>query len=326
MRRRPTPAPQRGAALLVAMVLVSVVATLAAGMVWQQWKAVQIEAAERSRVQSAWILHGALDWARLILREDARSGKPTSLLEPWATPLAEARLSTFLAADKDHNSDIDLDAFLSGSIVDAQSRYNLRNLFPEGKKDPAQLAMLQRLCSAAGLSPAVATQIADGLAAAWGVDGKSDAAAEDAPLAPRRWDDLAWLGLDAVSRERLAPLVVLLPEPTPLNLNTASREVLAAVIPGLDLGAADRLVQARQRAAFNDPAAAAALLGGSVTLQPPLADVKSSWFEVTGRMRLGERVLQERSLLQRRGLEVRVVQRERQVAQVATVAAALPSR
>ncbi|MBP6898964.1 MAG: type II secretion system minor pseudopilin GspK [Burkholderiaceae bacterium] len=326
MRRRPTPAPQRGAALLVAMVLVSVVATLAAGMVWQQWKAVQIEAAERSRVQSAWILHGALDWARLILREDARSGKPTSLLEPWATPLAEARLSTFLAADKDHNSDIDLDAFLSGSIVDAQSRYNLRNLFPEGKKDPAQLAMLQRLCSAAGLSPAVATQIADGLAAAWGVDGKSDAAAEDAPLAPRRWDDLAWLGLDAVSRERLAPLVVLLPEPTPLNLNTASREVLAAVIPGLDLGAADRLVQARQRAAFNDPAAAAALLGSSVTLQQPLADVKSSWFEVTGRMRLGERVLQERSLLQRRGLEVRVVQRERQVAQVATAAAALPSR
>lgn len=317
--RRAPQRPPRGAALLVAMVLVTVVATLAAGMVWQQWKAVQIEAAERSRVQSAWILHGALDWARLILREDARSGKPTSLLEPWATPLAEARLSTFLAADKDNNSDIDLDAFLSGSIVDAQSRYNLRQLFADGKLVPAQLEVLQRLCSAAGLSPAVATQIANGLAAAWGLGGISGAVpdADKAPLAPRRWDDLAWLGLDAASRERLAPLVVLLPEPTPLNLNTASREVLAAVIPGLDLGAADRLVQARQRSAFNDPAAAAALLGSGLTLQPPLADVKSSWFEVTGRMRLGERVLQERSLLQRRGLVVLVVQRERQVAQAA---------
>ena len=72
-RRQPRLAPrrrtQRGAALLVAMVLLTVVATLSAAMVWQQWRAVQVEAAERSRSQSAWILVGALDWARLILRE-----------------------------------------------------------------------------------------------------------------------------------------------------------------------------------------------------------------------------------------------------------------
>ena len=91
--------PARGAALLVAMVLLTVVATLASGMVWQQWKGVEVESAERSRVQTTWVLQGALDWARLILREDARSGRATSLNEPWATPLAEARLSTFLAAD-----------------------------------------------------------------------------------------------------------------------------------------------------------------------------------------------------------------------------------
>lgn len=67
------PRPARGAALLVAMVLLSVVATLAAGMVWQQWRAVQVETAERSRHQSGWMLLGALDWARLILREDSMS-------------------------------------------------------------------------------------------------------------------------------------------------------------------------------------------------------------------------------------------------------------
>lgn len=55
------PRPARGAALLVAMVLLSVVATLAAGMVWQQWRAVQVETAERSRHQSGWMLLGALD-------------------------------------------------------------------------------------------------------------------------------------------------------------------------------------------------------------------------------------------------------------------------
>ena len=116
-RRRHRAMPARGAALLVAMVLLTVVATLAAGMVWQQWKGVQVEAAERSRVQTAWILMGALDWARLILREDARSGRATSLNEPWATPLAEARLSTFLAVDGSNNTDTD-----SRTITDAMRR------------------------------------------------------------------------------------------------------------------------------------------------------------------------------------------------------------
>ena len=68
MKRR-----ERGAALLTAMIIVTLVATLTASMVWQQWRAVQVEAAERARGQSAWILSGALDWARLILKEDARS-------------------------------------------------------------------------------------------------------------------------------------------------------------------------------------------------------------------------------------------------------------
>ena len=87
------------------MIIVALVATLAASMVWQQWRAIQVEAAERARTQSAWILAGALDWARLILREDAQDGRHDGtsvdhLGEPWAVPLAEARLSTFLAADK----------------------------------------------------------------------------------------------------------------------------------------------------------------------------------------------------------------------------------
>ncbi len=79
---------QSGAALLLAMILVTLVATLAAGMVWQQTRAVQVEAAGRAQAQAEWILNGALDWARLILREDARSGGADHLGEPWATPLA----------------------------------------------------------------------------------------------------------------------------------------------------------------------------------------------------------------------------------------------
>ena len=313
-RSRRPPRPTRGAALLVAMVLLTVVATLASGMVWQQWKGVQVEAAERSRAQSAWVLQGALDWARLILREDARSGRSTNLNEPWATPLAEARLSTFLATDREHNADAGPEAFLAGTISDAQSRYNLRNLVADNKLVPAQLAMLQRLCANVGLGTGVATQLADGLLAA------SLAADTNAPLAPQQMADLAWLGLDGASIERLSGVVVLLPVQTKLNLNTAPREVLAGVVPGLDLGGADRLVQARTRQPFRNLAEAGDVLGKGVPLDERDVDVKSIYFEVQGRLRLEQRLLSERTLIERRdNLNVVAVARLRQAGLAPTV-------
>jgi general secretion pathway protein K len=53
------------------MLTVTLVATFAAAAMWQQWRAIEVETAERGRIQSAWILVGALDWSRLILREDS---------------------------------------------------------------------------------------------------------------------------------------------------------------------------------------------------------------------------------------------------------------
>ena len=306
-RRPPAARPARGAALLVALVLLTVVATLASGMVWQQWKGVQVESAERSRAQSAWVLQGALDWARLILREDARSGRATSLNEPWATPLAEARLSTFLATDTANNSDAGPEAFLAGSIQDAQARYNLRNLLVDGKVAPKQLAILQRLCISAGLGSGIASQLADGLLAA--TLAKDSAA----PLPPQQLADLAWLGIDAASIHRLASVVGLLPVRTTVNLNTASREVLAGVVAGLDLGAADRLVQHRQRSPLRTVAEAVAVLGQGVPLETGDVGVKSAYFEVRGRLRLEQRLLDEQTLVERRSNnEVVAVQRLRQ--------------
>ena len=53
---------QRGAALLAAMLTVTLVAAFAASALWQQWRAIEVEAAERTRIQAAWMLLGALDW------------------------------------------------------------------------------------------------------------------------------------------------------------------------------------------------------------------------------------------------------------------------
>ena len=242
------PARQRGAALLTAMIIVTVVATLASGMVWQQWRALQVEAAERAQTQSEWVLQGALDWTRMILREDAREGGADHLGEPWAAPLAEARLSTFLAADRSMAEDAP-DAFLSGRIVDAQSRYNLRNLVQQGKVSRSELQTLERLCGFLGLNGDVAPRLAEALRRA--TPGSATEAPSDAgtttttlPLMPASVEDLGWLGLDAATDRHLKPYVVLLPRETPVNLNTAPKEVIAAVLPGIDLATAERVLDA----------------------------------------------------------------------------------
>jgi general secretion pathway protein K len=343
-RQHRPPSAQRGAALLLAMTLLALVASLAAGMVWQQWRAVQVESAERSRGQSTWILAGALDWTRLILREDVRSGAVDHAGEPWATPLAEARLSSFLAADREASADSEVEAFLSGSITDAQARYNLRNLFTdEGQAVALERDTLGRLCAAAGLNPRDTERIITGLASAWrarsalpaaggaaaggasapgtGAGGGAGASTqdEDARVLPvQRFEHLAWLGLEPAVLQALRPLVDVLPTRTPVNLNTAGREVLAAVL-AVDAGTAERLMQARQQQAFERLEQVRALLPPGSPLESSRVSVGSQYFEVRGRLRLEDRVLEEASLVRRRGTaEVLAVHRLRRNLQATT--------
>ena len=309
--RSPSPRRQHGAALLTAMIIVTLVVTLASSMVWQQWRAVQVEVVERARAQSAWILTGALDWARLILREDARAGGVDHLGEPWAVPLAEARLSTFLAADKS-NADNGPDAFLSGSITDAQARFNVTNLVNEGKVDPLEQAALERLCQSVGVDASVARLIANGMRDALAPpDTTNTAAAATGPLLPQSVSQLIWLGVDPKSLSTLLPYLAVLPTVTPINVNTASSQVLAAEIVGLDLGSAERLLQLRQRTPFKNLADFVAQVRA---LEPIAAkiSVSSNFFEVRGRLRLTDRVLEERSLVQRLpDGQIRLIERER---------------
>lgn len=289
------------------MIIVTLVTTLAAAMVWQQWRAVQVETAERARAQAAWILSGALDFAKLILREDLKA-RPnyTALTEPWATPLAESRLSTFLAVDK-ANADDGPEAFLSGNITDAQARYNLTNLITADKKvDLLEQATLERLCQTVGIETGIAARIATGLLEA------SVGTSAAAPLKPANVAQLTWLGLDAASVQALSRYVVVLPVITNINVNTAPPEVLSAVIKGMDPATAEHLVQLRQRTPFKT---LEEFKNQIPTLAPTIAaklSVRSDYFEVRGRLRLVDRVLVERSLLQRaQGGKFTVLERER---------------
>lgn len=296
---------QRGTALLLGMIILSLVATVAAGMVWQQERAIRVEAAERARAQAAWILAGALDWARLLLREDMRSSRVDHLGEPWAVPLAEARLSTFLAAERDPTADDGPEGFLSGAIEDLQARYNVRRLVDDqGRVDAIELAAMQRLADLAGAPSDTAQRLAAGLQAALGgaaAEGEAAAAAAPAALMPQRFEQLAWFGIAPATLARLVPYATLLPRATPVNVNTAPREVLTAAIDGLDLGSAERLLQRRARQPFRSLQELQGELPEGLEAAEARVGVGSDYFGVRGRLRLEERVLELFAVVERRG-------------------------
>ena len=297
---------QRGAALLVAMVVLTLVSTLAAGMVWQQARATEVEAAERTRAQAGWILTGAVDLGRVLLRQDGRTPGVDDKTELWAkAELKSASLSSLLAQDRNNNVEGAPEAYLSGSIRDAQERYNLRNLVDPAtnKVVEAELAALLRLCETAAVAPETCQTLAAGLQAAWQAErpgeGEPDAAAV---VAPRTLEQLVWLGLDADTVKRLRPYVELLPEPTPLNINTASAEVLAGVIAGLDLASAKRIEGRRPR--YRTLQDAQGDIQGEGALDPKRLSVNSNHFEISGQLRMDGRDLAERVLVRRQNREI----------------------
>jgi general secretion pathway protein K len=313
---------QRGAAILTAMLTVVLVASLASATLWQQWRGVEVEAAERSRMQSAWILSGALDWARLILREDGRKGGADHLAEPWAVPLEQARLSSFLAADRSDTQAADAaqEAFLSGQITDLQSRLNVTNLVQSGSIDAASERAFTRLFEMLDLPETELVLLLDKLRLAQGAPAGTAVAAAplDAPdaasitLWPQTIDQLAWFGLSARSIAVLRPFITILPVRTPVNLNTAAAEVIYACVEGFDLADAHRLVRERNAIHLATLSDASKISGKtSVQFNAALHSVSSRFFEVRGDLRIDQATVQEVSVVQRDGLEVKTLSRQR---------------
>ncbi|HUQ77153.1 MAG TPA: type II secretion system minor pseudopilin GspK, partial [Burkholderiales bacterium] len=82
---------QRGTAVIMAMLIVAAAATLVSGALWQQSALIRETENELQYAQARWLIRGAIDWAGVILREDARTSSLDHLGEPWAVPLADTR-------------------------------------------------------------------------------------------------------------------------------------------------------------------------------------------------------------------------------------------
>lgn len=151
---QPSKAKQKGVAIITALLLTTLAIAIVTSLFWHQQVQVRSIENQRLQLQKQWILRGALDWARLILREDGKFSSVDDLTEPWAVPLAETRLDSYVTTDTT-GSDV-ASALLSGSIQDAQARLNLSTLASHGVLNPIDVSAFEKLLAALHQDPSLA--------------------------------------------------------------------------------------------------------------------------------------------------------------------------
>lgn len=293
------PARQRGVALLTALMIVALVAIVGAGMLTTMNYAMHRSGNLWLHEQAWWYAVGVESWVAEILRRDAQDNDTDHLDEVWAQPV------DYLPIEG---------GAISGRVVDMQGRFNLNNL--GGANAETALARFARLVELAAETDTVTAQTVAQSVRDW-ID------ADIRPTLPYGTEDNYYLGLDPPYRaanrplasitalrairgvtpelyNAIAPHVAALPETTPINVNTATPLVLAALDPRLDLGAAEAMVERRSEAPWDSVEAFLqqdALAGLGIPAQG-LA-VSSGYFLATGEVSVGRIRLPFASLLQR---------------------------
>ncbi len=303
---------QQGVALLTALLVVALVAVAATSMATRQQLEIRRTATLLHSDQAWAYALGAESWASVVLQRDLKDSKVDTLKEDWSTQLPASLVEG---------------GSVQGRIIDMQGRFNLNNLVQEGKLVPTALAQYQRLLRALGMEENLADALADWIDS--DVDTRFPEGAEDdiylslqpayraanQPLYSLS-ELLLVKGYDAEAVEKLRPVVCVLPQGAPLNINTASALVLSTLVEGLSESDGESLVEGRGDEGYqskDDFLQQPALAGKKIP--PDLIDVRSQWFRFIGEANVGQGRARISSLLQRLDNELRVVRRERKFAE-----------
>ncbi|WP_157806764.1 MULTISPECIES: type II secretion system minor pseudopilin GspK [unclassified Pseudomonas] len=269
----PPAAKQRGMAIISALLIAAVVAVLAGAMLTRQTVFTRSLEAEQLRIQGQWLLEGGLERSRQLLWDARQKDVLTRLDQPWAQ--------------------VQRGAF-EGRIEDEQGKFNLRNLVNRQQVDTEQLQRFERLCRLIGVDPAVSRRISQRVIASYVAPAKY-------PML-RNLDDLGGIeGLDAVVLQRMQAYISVLPGPTWVNGNTASAEVLSAVVPQLSLSQAHGLVAERDSGQWfiNRGDFVNRLHLPQVAVESVQVGITSEWFRVQGQARREQRRVALDALLHR---------------------------
>ena len=287
-------AQQAGAAVLTAMLVVTLGAVLAVNMMWNASLDLRRTTAALAADQGLLYLQGAEAWAGDILHQDlVESPRSDHLGEPWAFALPP------LPVDG---------GVISGRLEDLQGRFNLNNLVYTGVVDELSQRQFERLLASLGLDRALAGVVIDWLdadaEALFPYGGEDNVYTANTP--PYRTANtvitspselMAMAGFEPETYRVLLPYVTALPSGTALNVNTASDYLLASLSDDIDLALAGSLVAQRGQADFADIDTAFEGL-----LEPDMRgriDGVSRYFLLTATVTLGTHQLSMYSLLER---------------------------
>lgn len=285
----------RGAAVILAMLIAALAAAVAATVFADQQRWSRTVEYRRDQVQAQALAMAGIQWARQILDDDARGSEIDHLGEPWALALPPIPLE---------NGEI------RGAIVDAQGRLNVNALGDSGTASTSGRARIAALFAQRGGPSAALDAIADwidadGIAREAGAEDSYYAAQPVPGLTPNapllRVAELSSVkGVTPQALAAVAPYLSALPSGTPVNVNTAPAEVLAAVVDSLGPDGAARLVAARAREPYTTIADFRSRLPTGATLSDERAlAVKSAYFYVTVEARQGATLARARALVHR---------------------------
>lgn len=273
---------ERGMAVIAALVIVFAAAALAAAALQRQSTLTEVLRLERDHAQASWLLQGGLDWAQVVLFDDARRNSVTHAAALWTQPIAG------LPVGPAHDPQRWL---FSGVIEDEQGKFNLAHLVQGGRVQADAVAVLERLLPFLAHDGALLSALSARLLAQ----------ARGEAIALRGIDDLAALAVFAPAQlQAMRAVLTVLPRTTLVNVNTARPEVLAAVLPDLGLAQARRLVAQRDAGQwFVNPGDFMRRARLTRTARGARIGVHSDWFRVTGEVRAGDVSASLQALLQR---------------------------
>lgn len=238
---------QRGAALIMALLVVALATVIASSMIERQNLWLRQLETRRDLAQACLLAIVGVDWGRAVLAEDARTSAYDHLGEPWATKVPPMPTEG---------------GEVGGALSDEQGKWNLNNLVRNGQPSQDDLTMFRHLLSQLQLSPDLAVALVDWL------DADNEAlpgGAEDAYYlgmkppyrsANRELGDVDELlrvrGFDANIVERLRPYVSALPGYNQVNINTADAIVLSAVLYDFPSSEIQQIVAERKRIPYID--------------------------------------------------------------------------
>ncbi len=278
--------PHRGAALIVAMLIAALAAAVAVTLIVSEQRWLAGVEAQRDHAQAQALADAGVQWARHILFQDARRGGDIDhLKESWAYPLPPTPIEN---------------GSIEGRIVDLQSRFNLNNLLPASNSKRADYERLNHLCARLELGDNVRQALFSYYSVAAGTDDNSAFAAGSVTLPPLF--DPSDLALPAAAMTKLAPYLTALPEPAPLNVNTADRDTLKTLFTDIGDDDLNKLLAERDSRPFHSIADFRRRLPPDA--RPPSEEglgVGSRYFMISVRARQGDARAQAQAVLRRDG-------------------------